>query len=79
MLETASVEPDPERRKRLLTFVVAGSGFAGVETVGAINDLARESLRHYGRINPREVRVVLVHDRQVILPELGEALGLYGQ
>ena len=79
MLETASVEPDPERRKRLLTFVVAGAGFAGVETVGAINDLARQSLKHYGRIDPREVRVILIHDRQIILPELGEELGLYAQ
>jgi NADH:ubiquinone reductase (H+-translocating) len=79
MLEAASVEPDPERRKRLLTFVVAGGGFAGVETVGAINDLARQSLRHYGRIDPREVRVILIHSRQVILPELGQALGLCAQ
>ena len=79
MLEAASVEPDPEQRKRLLTFVVAGGGFAGVETIGAINDLARESLRYYGRIDPREVRVVLIHGGQVILPELGEELGLYAQ
>ena len=79
MLEAASVEPDPERRKHLLTFVVAGGGFAGVETIGAINDLARESLRYYGRIDPREVRVVLIHGGQVILPELGQELGLYAQ
>lgn len=79
MLEAASVEPDPVRRKQMLTFVVAGGGFAGVETTGAINDLARESLRHYGRIDPREVRVVLVHGGRVILPELGEALGLHAQ
>jgi NADH dehydrogenase len=79
MLEAASVEPDPARRKRMLTFVVAGGGFAGVETVGAINDLARESLPHYGRVDPGEVRVVLIHHGKVILPELGEALGLYAQ
>jgi NADH dehydrogenase len=79
MLEAATVEPDAGRRKRMLTFVVAGGGFAGVETVGAINDLARESLPHYGRIDPREVRVVLIHGGKVILPELGEALGLYAQ
>ena len=79
MLEGASVEPDPERRKRMLTFVVAGGGFAGVETVGAINDLARQSLQHYGGIDPREVRVLLIHGGPVILPELGEALGLYAQ
>ena len=58
--------------------MVAGSGFAGVETVGAINDLARESLAHYGRIDPREVRVVLIGGK-AILAELGEALGSYAQ
>jgi NADH dehydrogenase len=79
MLEAASVEPDYGRRKRMLTFVVVGGGFAGVEIIGAINDLARESLPHYGRIDPHEVRVVLIHGGQVILPELGEALGLYAQ
>ena len=79
MLEGASVEPDRERRKRMLTFVVAGGGFAGVETVGAINDLARQSLQYYGGIDPREVRVILIHGGPVILPELGEALGLYAQ
>jgi NADH dehydrogenase len=78
MLESASVEPDPRRRKRMLTFVVAGGGFAGVETVGAINDLARESLPHYGRVDPREVRVVLIGGK-AILPELGESLGLYAK
>ncbi len=79
MLEAASVESNPDRRKRMLTFVVAGGGFAGVETVGAINDLAHESLPHYGQVDPREVRVVLIHSGKVILPELGEALGLYTQ
>jgi NADH dehydrogenase len=79
MLEAASVEPDPGRRKQMLTFVVVGGGFAGVETVGAINDLARQSLQHYGGIDPREVRVILIHGGPVILPELGEALGVYAQ
>jgi NADH:quinone reductase (non-electrogenic) len=78
-LEAASVEPDPEQRKKMLTFVIAGGGFAGVETIGAINDLARESLPHYGRIDPGEVRVVLIHGGPFILPELGEKLGLYAQ
>ena len=79
MLEAASVEPDAGRRKRMLTSVIVGGGFAGVETVGAINDLARQSLQHYGGIDPREVRVILIHGGPVILPELGEALGVYAQ
>ena len=79
MLEAASVEPDPGRRKRMLTSVIVGGGFAGVETVGAINDLAHQSLQHYGGIDPREVRVILIHGGPVILPELGEALGVYAQ
>jgi NADH:ubiquinone reductase (H+-translocating) len=79
MLESASLESDAERRKRMLTFVVTGGGFAGFETVGATNELARESLPHYGRSEPREVRVVLIHGGKVILPELGEALGLYAE
>lgn len=79
MLEVASVEPDPVRRQRALTFVVAGGGFAGVETVGAINDLVRDSLPHYGQLDPRELRVVLIHSGKLILPELGDALGAYAQ
>jgi len=79
LLENASVESDPARRKRMLTVVVVGGGFAGVETIGAINDLMRESLPHYGLIDPKEARVVLVHGGKFLLPELGEALGLYAQ
>jgi NADH dehydrogenase len=79
ILENASAASDPERRKRTLTVVVVGGGFAGVETIGAINDLARESLPHYSQIDPREARVVLVHGGKFLLPELGDALGLYAQ
>jgi NADH dehydrogenase len=78
ILEAASVESDRVRRKRMLTFVVAGGGFAGVETAGAINDLAREIVPYYRRLDPRDVRIVLVAGK-AILPELGEALGHYTQ
>ena len=63
----------------MLTFVVAGGGFAGVETIGAINDLVHEALRYYPRLAPQEVRVVLIHPGEVVLPELGEKLGRYAQ
>lgn len=79
VLESATVEPDQERRQQMLTFVVVGGGFSGVETVGAINDFARDILPQYRQIYSCEVRVVLIHGGAVILPELGEALGLYAQ
>jgi NADH dehydrogenase len=61
----------------LLTFVVAGGGFAGVETVAGINDFVRGALRSYTNLTEEMVRVVLVHSGTMILPELGEALGAY--
>src|SRR5689334_1668770 len=66
-------------RSGLLTFVVAGGGFAGVETIAGLNDFVREALRFYPRISPDRVRMVLVHAGSVILPELGTALGAYAQ
>ncbi|HTA31312.1 MAG TPA: FAD-dependent oxidoreductase, partial [Candidatus Cybelea sp.] len=66
-------------RQSLLAFVVAGGGFAGVETVAALNDFAREALRFYPNLSEPMLRVVLVHPGAVILPELGESLGRYAQ
>jgi NADH dehydrogenase len=63
----------------LLTFVVAGGGFAGVETVAGLNDFVRDALPSYPHLNEEMVRVVLVHPGAVILPELGEKLGAYAQ
>jgi NADH dehydrogenase len=63
----------------LLTFAIAGGGFAGVEVVGALNDFVRNALRYYPTIKKEEVRLVLIHPKDVILPELGEDLGRYAQ
>jgi len=63
----------------LLTFVVAGGGFAGVETIAGINDFVRGALRTYPNLHENMIRVVLVHPGPVILPELGEKLGVYTQ
>jgi NADH dehydrogenase len=78
-LETADFECNAELRQPLLTFVVAGGGFAGVETVAALNDFVREALRFYPNIGEEMIRVVLVHSGEVILPELGEKLGAYAE
>jgi NADH dehydrogenase len=63
--------------RSLVTFLVAGGGFAGVETVAAINDFVRQALRFYPRLTEDLLRVVLVHPGPAILPELGEKLGVY--
>ena len=63
----------------LLTFVVAGGGFAGVETIAGLNDFVRDGLKYYPHVNAERVRMVLVHSGDVILPELGVKLGAYAQ
>jgi NADH dehydrogenase len=63
----------------LLTVVVAGGGFAGVETLAAVNDFVRDAARFYPRLNPDRIRMVLVHSGPQILPELGDHLGAYAQ
>jgi NADH:ubiquinone reductase (H+-translocating) len=78
-LELADDEPDEAQRRALMTVVVAGGGFAGVETVGAVNDLLREALKFYNHLNENMLRIVLVHAGQLILPELGESLGRYAE
>ena len=45
----------------MMTFVVAGGGFAGVETVAAMNDFMHEALPHYPHLQPSDIRIVLVH------------------
>jgi NADH:ubiquinone reductase (H+-translocating) len=79
MFERADREDDPTVRKSLLTFVIAGGGFAGVELAGSLNDFARGILADYPRLRSEDVRVLLVHSRDRILPELSESLGRYAQ
>jgi len=78
-LEEANSECNPADRQSLLTFVVAGGGFAGVETVAALNDFVREALPFYPNLCDDMLRIMLVHSGPVILPELGESLGRYTQ
>ena len=76
-LEAANAENNSLERRSLLTFVVAGGGFAGVETVAALNDFIREVLPFYPNLCEAMCRVVLVHSGPIILPELGHDLGRY--
>lgn len=78
-LEEADFECSADVRTPLLTFVVAGGGFAGVETVAAVNDFLRAAIRFYPRLRKDQLRVAVVHPGATLLPELGEELGRYTQ
>ena len=67
-LEQADIESDTEFRHALLTFVVAGGGFSGVEAVAELNDFVRHAARSFRRINLSEIRVILLHAGPLILP-----------
>ena len=77
MMEEADVELDPKDRQCFLTFVVTGGGFSGVETVAELNDFVHQASRYYSRLNPKEIRVVLLHSGKRILPELSEPLAAF--
>jgi NADH dehydrogenase len=79
MLEQANLEEhDKELRKSLLTFVVVGGGFNGVETVGTINDFIRESVKDsYENIYMSEVKIILVHTSDKLLEQVDEELGKF--
>ncbi len=78
-IEEANVETRPEVRRRLLTFVVVGGGYSGVETAGEMLDLLRETVRFYLAIPEDEVRVILVHSRSHLLPTLSAGLAKYAE
>jgi NADH dehydrogenase len=64
-----------ELQKKLLTFVIAGGGFAGVETAGEINDFIRDSVKeYYHNIESNNIRVIIVHSGDRLLPEMSKEL-----
>jgi NADH:ubiquinone reductase (H+-translocating) len=76
-LEQAELQPDREHRRWLLTFVVVGGGFSGVETAGELVDFLYASLKYYKRIPPADLRIVLLHSGDHLLPELSASLGKF--
>ena len=73
-LEEAEVETDPDQKAELLTFVVAGGGYTGVEVAAEINSFTREAVKSYSRIDPKEISVILLHRGSRILPVLSDKL-----
>lgn len=76
-LDIAESTPDPAIRRRNLTFVVVGGGYAGIEALAELEDMARYATRYYRTIRPEDQRWVLVEASGRILPEVGEDMGRY--
>ncbi|MCT9095935.1 NAD(P)/FAD-dependent oxidoreductase [Haloarchaeobius sp. HME9146] len=75
--ERADREPDPETQRALVTFVVAGAGFAGAELAGTLNDFVRGMAVYYPNVPADAIGVTVVHSHGHILPELPASLGEY--
>jgi NADH:ubiquinone reductase (H+-translocating) len=76
-LDVAATTDDPARRRAALTFVFVGGGYAGVEALGELEDLARDAISTYPELSPNEMRWILADVAPKILPELGEDLAEY--
>ena len=79
MLEQADIEhEDIDLRRSLMTFVIVGGGFSGVEVAGELNDFVRESIEHfYHNLDRKDARVILVNSGDRILPEVTEDLAQF--
>jgi NADH dehydrogenase len=78
MFEYADLEKDPDVRRKLLTFVVVGGGYTGIEVAAELNDFVESSKRFYRTIRPDEVKVLVVDPGTRIMHEMSEGLADYG-
>ncbi len=76
-LDAAATTIDPGLRRRLLTFLVVGGGYAGIEALAELADMARYASRYYENINREDIRWVLVEAAGRIMPEVGPKMGRY--
>jgi NADH:quinone reductase (non-electrogenic) len=76
-LEQAELQPEPEHRRWLTSFIVVGGGFSGVETAAELVDFLYASLRYYRRISCEDLSIVLLQGMDRLLPELPPDLGAF--
>ncbi|MGW5102595.1 NAD(P)/FAD-dependent oxidoreductase [Streptomyces sp. NPDC004100] len=76
-LDIASSTRDPAVRDAALTFVFVGGGYAGVEALAELEDMARHATRYYPGIRPEDMKWILVEVTGRVLPEVGPELGGY--
>ena len=77
MLEQAENETNPILRKSLLTFVIVGGGFAGIETAGELMDLLLDARKHYPNIHRDDINVIVLEALPAILPGFSETLAKF--
>jgi NADH dehydrogenase len=76
-IDLAGATTDDKARRRALTFVFVGGGYAGIEALGEMENMAAQALRYYPAIRPEEMRFVLVEATGRVLPEVSEDMGRY--
>ncbi|MFJ6195234.1 NAD(P)/FAD-dependent oxidoreductase [Micromonospora sp. NPDC092111] len=76
-LDVAAVTPDADVRRSALTFTFVGGGYAGIEALAEMEDMARDALRYYPELEPADMRWVLVEATQRVLPEVDRDMGAY--
>src|SRR5690606_37381993 len=76
-MDVAASTADEDLRRRALSFVVVGGGYAGVEALAELQDMAVDALRYYPYLKREHMRWVLVEAANRILPEVGEEMGRY--
>jgi NADH:ubiquinone reductase (H+-translocating) len=76
-MDVAASSIDPALRRRLLTFMVVGGGYAGIEALAELEDMARYATRYYENIEPSDLRWVLVEAASRVMPEVSPKLGVY--
>ncbi|MDX2643347.1 NAD(P)/FAD-dependent oxidoreductase [Streptomyces sp. PA03-1a] len=77
-LDKADSTNDEDVRRKALTFVFVGGGFAGAETIGEVEDMARDAAKYYTNVKREDMRFILVDAADKILPEVGPELGTWG-
>ncbi|MGH3738377.1 MAG: NAD(P)/FAD-dependent oxidoreductase [Micromonosporaceae bacterium] len=76
-LDIAAATADPATRTRALTFALVGGGYAGIEAIAELEDMARDAIRYYPELDAGDMRWVLVEATRRILPEVDPDMGAY--
>lgn len=79
LIKSAAKEQDKDERKAMLTFVVAGGGYTGVETIAALNELVRETISRYTNLDESDVQMIIAEPTERLMAEVTPGLAAYSQ